>query len=49
MRAGTGHRPRDWREKARILGLRYPREEGGEPDIIEGGLAERWAEKPVGS
>lgn len=45
----TGQRPRDWREKARILGLRYA-DEKSEPELIEGGLAQRWAkaEKSIG-
>ncbi|MFZ5781755.1 MAG: tyrosine-type recombinase/integrase [Pseudomonadota bacterium] len=43
----SGARPRDWREKARILGLRYA-DEKSEPELIKGGLAERWADRPVG-
>jgi integrase len=39
-------RPRRWRETARNLGLDYPTA-GGEPTIIQGGLAERWSEKPI--
>ncbi|MGI8851893.1 MAG: tyrosine-type recombinase/integrase [Methyloceanibacter sp.] len=37
---------RGWRDTAQILGLRYP-EDGGEPEIIVGGLCERWASKPI--
>ena len=37
---------RRWRDSARVLGLRYPRE-GGEPEVIAGGLAQRWADKAV--
>ncbi len=37
---------RRWRDTARLLGLRYPKGEG-EPSVIKGGLAERWADKPV--
>ena len=37
---------RRWRDTARLLGLRYPKGEG-EPSVIRGGLAERWADKPV--
>ncbi len=43
----TGERPRNWRVVARVLGLRYP-PDGGEPALIRGGLAERWADKPIG-
>jgi integrase len=37
---------RGWRDTAQVLGLRYP-EEGGEPEVIEGGLCARWADKPL--
>ena len=37
---------RHWREVARILGLDYGKD-GGEPTEIKGGLAQRWADKPV--
>jgi integrase len=37
-------RTRRWRETARLLGLR-PTPEG--PEIIRGGLADRWRDKPV--
>ena len=37
---------RGWRDTAQVLGLRYP-EDGGEPEMIGGGLCERWADKPV--
>ena len=37
---------RGWRDTAQVLGLRYL-EDGGEPELIEGGLCERWADKPV--
>jgi integrase len=39
-------KPRNWREIARILGLDYPAD-GGLPTQIKGGLAERWAERPM--
>jgi integrase len=39
-------RNRGWRVTAAVLGLAYP-EEGGEPTLIKGGLAERWRDKPV--
>jgi integrase len=38
--------PRGWGETARILGLNITAD-GGEPTLIEGGLAERWRDKPV--
>jgi integrase len=37
---------RRWTETARVLGLHYPRI-GGEPELIKGGLAQRWAERPI--
>ena len=37
---------RQWRRSAMLLGLRYPLD-GGEPVVTKGGLAERWADKPV--
>ena len=37
---------RGWRDTAQVLGLRYP-EDGGEPEMIDGGLCARWANKPV--
>jgi integrase len=37
---------RRWRETARILGLKYPAD-GGEPTVVPGGLASRWAKKPI--
>jgi integrase len=37
---------RRWRETARILGLAYP-VDGGEPTVIAGSLAARWARKPI--
>lgn len=44
-------RPRRWRQDARTLGLSWPRDVGDpakhEPEVIKGGLAERWADKPV--
>lgn len=43
----TGQRPRGWREIARLLGLDYPAA-GGEPTCIKDGLAERWADRPIG-
>jgi integrase len=45
-----GTRPRRWFETARALGLAWPRHSDPdkvEPEIISGGLAERWADKPV--
>jgi integrase len=38
-------RNRGWRATALVLGLAY--EDGGEPTLIKGGLAERWHDKPV--
>src|SRR5262245_49585413 len=43
----TGARPRGWRDVARVLGLDYPKT-GGEPEIIDNGLCDRWSSKPVG-
>jgi hypothetical protein len=43
----TGERPRSWREVARNPGLNYPLY-GGAPLMVRGGLAERWAERPIG-
>jgi integrase len=43
-------RPRRWFEDARVLGLSWPRDADPakqEPEIIKGGLAERWANKSV--
>jgi integrase len=37
---------RRWRDSARLLGLRYPKDDG-EPEVISGGLAQRWADRPV--
>jgi integrase len=37
---------RNWRETARLLGLRYPKD-GGEPEPTHGGLVARWGDKPV--
>jgi integrase len=37
---------RRWPAQARLLGLRYPKD-GGEPEVIPGGLCARWANKPV--
>jgi integrase len=39
-------RNRRWRATAAILGLAYL-EDGGEPTLINGGLAERWRDKPI--
>jgi integrase len=36
---------RGWRDTAQVLGLHYP--DSGEPEVIQGGLCERWADKPV--
>jgi integrase len=40
------HRLKHWRYTARVLGLDYPRD-GGKPSIIKGGLADKWADKPL--
>ncbi len=48
--AKHGTRPRRWYETAATLGLRYPHDsDPGKvtPEVIEGGLAERWADKDV--
>lgn len=37
---------RRWRHTARFLGLRYPKD-GGEPEVITGGLCDRWASRSV--
>jgi integrase len=37
---------RRWRATARMLGLRHSKE-GGAPEIIHGGLSERWSKKAV--
>jgi integrase len=45
-----GARPRRWREDARLLGLRYPPDRDptdAEPEVLRGGLADTWGEKPV--
>ena len=39
-------RSRGWRATAAVLGLAYP-EDGGQPTLIKGGLAERWRGKPM--
>jgi integrase len=38
---------RRWHHTARFLGLRYPKNGDGEPQVITGGLCDRWASKPV--
>jgi integrase len=38
---------RRWRETARLFGWHYPKDGDGEPEIIGGGLADRWADRPV--
>jgi hypothetical protein len=43
----TGQRPRNWKEVARLLGLKYA-DERSDPEIIKGGLADRWRDKPIG-
>jgi len=43
---GMGQRPRSWRETTKFLGLAYPRD-GGEPEVIPGGLAAQWGDKQV--
>jgi hypothetical protein len=43
----TGERPRGWRDVAKMLGLAYQKE-GGEPTPVKNGLAERWADRPIG-
>jgi integrase len=43
-------RPRRWFESAHVLGLHWPRDcdpTKTEPQVMRGGLAERWANKPV--
>ncbi|WP_375159789.1 tyrosine-type recombinase/integrase [Bradyrhizobium sp. RDT46] len=46
-----GTRPRRWRETAVILGWRWPRGNIDpakvEPEMIKGGLADKWRDKPV--
>jgi integrase len=37
---------RRWRDTARLLGLRYPKD-GGDPEEVAGGLVRRWADRPV--
>jgi integrase len=36
---------RNWRETAKLLGLRYS--EDGEPEAIKGGLVDRWSDRPA--
>src|SRR5450631_1807743 len=43
---GTNRKPRDWMEVAKRLGLRYPAD-GGEPETIKKGLADRWRDRAV--
>jgi integrase len=40
---------RNWRDTARMLGLSYPKTGDGEPEEIEGGLAQRWASRDAGA
>jgi integrase len=45
-------RPRRWRDAASVLGLRYPPGSDPattEPELIKGGLASVWVDKPVAS
>src|SRR5262249_46659742 len=44
-----GTRPRRWRETARVLGLDYPlgAEPDSEPQVIKGGFADIWRDRPV--
>jgi integrase len=42
---GKGRKPKDWQWTARHLGLDYSG--GGEPVLVEKGLAQRWRERPV--
>jgi integrase len=45
-----GTRPRRWRVNARVLGLVYPvgcDPADTEPEVLRGGLADVWADKPV--
>jgi integrase len=44
--ARKGRRPRNWRWRARCLGLLYS-EDGSEPTIVPKSLAERWRDRPV--
>lgn len=43
----AGHKVKTWKEIAINLGLKYAKDRG-EPVMTKGGLAERWADKPVG-
>jgi integrase len=43
----TAARPRGWRDVAKVLGLDYPKD-GGQPKVIDNGLCDRWASKPIG-
>lgn len=40
---------RQWRETARMLGLRYARDGVGEPEVIERSLVDRWGDRPITS
>jgi integrase len=42
----TGRKPRRRRETARLLGLAYPLDMS-EPQVIKGGLSDRWRDKPI--
>jgi integrase len=47
-----GTRPRRWRGEAAMLGLRWPIDGDpatAEPQVIRGGLADRWRSKPLAS
>jgi integrase len=44
--ARSGHKPRRWRETAKLLGLTFP-EEGGEGVVVKKSLCDRWAERAV--
>ncbi|MEH2573486.1 tyrosine-type recombinase/integrase [Bradyrhizobium sp. AZCC 1708] len=46
-----GTRPRRWRGDAAILGLRWDCDDPSakDPEIIHGGLADRWSDKPLAS
>jgi integrase len=40
-------KPRRWRETAALLGWHFPKDKHGEPQIIRGSVADRWAERDV--
>jgi len=38
---------RHWRATARMLGLRYAKVGGGEPEVVRGGIFARWADRQI--